>query len=288
MEQAASMAKPNKKISAADVRADIRAGIPDSALMKKYRLSPMGLQDLLKKMEQRGLVAMISARDFLRDIRIGMSDVDLMAKYELSAKSLGTVFEQMENAGISICREKTLAAGSKNKVRINEVVKDIRSSLTKQELMEKHRLTSRGLSWVLTKLISMGAISWEEIYGKVCSSYQELALDMLRRSERHTPHFYVPIYASAEPKIVGRVRDVSQHGISVKGIQAEVDETQTLIIPGDSFGELGRLIFDARCAWSGKDSWGEYLSGFEITNVEAGSKREFQLLIELSSLKTLD
>ena len=126
------MAKPNKKVNAAEVRADIRAGIPDSALMEKYRLSPMGLQDLLKKMEQRGLVAIISARDLLRDIRIGMSDVDLMAKYELSAKSLGTVFEQMENAGISIGLEQTLAAGSKNRVRINEVVKDIRSGLTKQ------------------------------------------------------------------------------------------------------------------------------------------------------------
>jgi hypothetical protein len=279
------MAKPNKKINAAEVSADIRAGISDSALMKKYRLSPMGLQDLLKRLEQQRLVAIISARDFLRDIRMGMGDVDLMAKYELSAKSLGTVFEQMESTGISIDLEKSLAAGSKNKVRISEMVKDIRSGSTKQELMEKRRLTSRGLSWVLMKLISMGAIRWEEIYGKLCSSYQELALDTLRRSERHTPHFYVPIYASAEPEIVGRVRDVSQHGISVKGIQAEVGETQTLIIPGDSFGELGRLIFDAQCAWNGKDSRGEYLSGFEITNLDAGNQREFQLLIELSSFK---
>jgi DNA-binding Lrp family transcriptional regulator len=282
------MAKPNKKINAADVRADIRARTPDSEIMKKYGLSPMGLQDLLEKMEQRGLVAIISARDFLRDIRMGMGDVDLMAKYELSAKSLGTVFERMENAGISIDLEKSLATGSKNTVRADEMVKDIRSGSTKQELMEKHRLTPRGLSWVLMKLISMRAISWREIYGKLCSSYQELALDMLRRSERHTPHFYVPIYASAQPEIVGRVRDVSQHGISVKGIQAEVGGTQTLIIPGDSFGELGRLIFEARCAWSRKNSRGEYLSGFEITNVDAGNKQELQLLIELSSLKTHD
>ncbi len=282
------MAKPTKKIDTAEVRADIRAGIPDSELMKKYRLSPMGLQDLLKKMEQLGLVAIISARDFRRDIRMGMSDVDLMAKYELSAKSLGTVFEQMENAGISIGLEKSLASGSKNRIRINEVVSDIRSGSTTQEVMEKYRLTPRGLSWVLMKLTSTGEINWQEIYGKVFSSYQELPPDRLRRSERHAPHFYVPIYASGEPEIVGSVRDVSQHGISVKGIQAEVGETRTLVIPGDCFGEFGKVIFDARCAWSRKDSRGEYLSGFEITDVAAGSKRELQLLIRLSSLKSHD
>jgi uncharacterized protein (DUF433 family) len=280
------MTKLTKKIASGEILADIRTGMPDSELMKKYRLSATGLQDLLKQMERQGLVSIISARDFLRDIRMGMGDVDLMVKYELSAKSLGTVFEQMESAGISIDLEKSLAAGSRNKVRIDDVVKDIRSGSTKQELIEKYRLTGRSLSWVLMKLVSMGAINWQEIYGKLRSSHEELAPDKLRRSERYTPHFYVPIYTSDEPDVVGSVRDVSQHGISVKGIQAEVGETQRLVIPGDSFGELGKLIFDARCAWSRKDSRGEYLSGFEITDVDAGNKRELQLLIELSSLKT--
>jgi uncharacterized protein (DUF433 family) len=282
------MAKPSKKIDPKMVLADIRGGMTDSDLMKKYNLSPVGLQSLLKKMGQLGLVGIISARDFLRDIRMGMSDVDLMAKHELSAKSLGSVFEQMENAGISIGLEKSLATGSKNTIRINEVVRDIRSGLTKQELMEKYRLTPRGLNWVSMKLISTGAISGQEIYGKLCSSYQELALDPPRRSERRTPHFYVPIYAGGEPEVVGSIRDVSQHGIGARGIQAEVGETKTLVIPGDNFGELGTVIFDARCVWRGDDSKKEYLSGFEITDVAVGSRQELQLLIELSSLAPHD
>ncbi len=279
------MAKTTKKIDTAAILADIRAGISDPELMRKYRLSPTGLQHLLNKMERRGLVAIVSARDFLRDIRMGMNDVDLMAKYELSAKSLGTVLEQMENAGISISLEKSLATGSKNKVRVNEMVKDIRSGLTKPELIEKYRLTPRGLSWLLMKLISTGAVSRQEIYGMLWSNYQELPPDKLRRSERHTPNFYVPIYASDEPEVVGSVRDVSQQGIGVKGIHANIGETRTLIIPGDSFGELGRITFDAQCAWCRKDSRREYISGFEITCVDPGNKRELHLLIELSSFK---
>ncbi len=58
-----------------------------------------------------------------------------------------------------------------------------------------------------------------------------------------------------------------------------------LVIPGDSFGELGRFILDARCVWCRKDSMGEYISGFEIIGIDAGNKRELQLLIELSSFK---
>jgi uncharacterized protein (DUF433 family) len=282
------MAKPSKKIDTATVLADIRGGMSDSALMNKYELSPIALQSLLKKLDEKGLLSVISARDFLRDLRMGMRDVDLMAKYKLSAKSLGNVFEQIESAGISICLEKSFATGSKNTIRINAVVRDIRSGLTKQELMEKYRLTPRGLSWVSMKLISSGAISWQEIYGKLCSSYPELAPDRLRRSERRRLHFYVPIYAGGEPEVVGSVRDVSQHGIGAKGIQAELGETKTLIIPGDNFGELGRVQFDARCAWAGKDLRGEHLSGFGITDVAVGSRQEFQLLIQLSRLTQSD
>jgi uncharacterized protein (DUF433 family) len=282
------MAKRSKKVDAATVLAEIRAGMSDAALMYKYNLSYTGLQSLLKKLHQEGLLGIISARDFLRDVRMGMRDVDLMTKYKLSAQSLGSVFEQMESAGISICLEKSFANGSKNTVRINAVVRDIRSGLAKQELMEKYHLTPRGLSWVSMQLISSGAISWQEVYGKLCSNYPELTPDPPRRSERRRLHFYVPIYADGDPEVVGSVRDVSQHGIGAQGIQAEVGETKTLIIPGDSFGEMGRVSFDARCAWAGIDLRGEHLSGFEITDFSVGSRQEFQLLIQLSSFTPSD
>ncbi len=277
------MAKLSKKIDAATVLAEISAGLSDAALMYKYKLSYMGLQSLFKKLHKEGLLGIISARDFLRDLRMGMRDVDLMAKYKLSAKGLGNVFEQMESAGIPISIEKSFTNDFKNTVRIDAVVRDIRSGFTKQELMKKYRLTPRGLSWVSAQLISSGAVSWQEIYGKLCSNYPELTPNPPRRSERRQVHFYVPIYEDGEPEVVGSVRDVSQSGIGAKGIQSEVGETKTLIIPGDSFGEVGRLSFDARCVWAGKDLRGEHLSGFEITDFSFGSRQEFQLLIELSS-----
>jgi hypothetical protein len=45
-----------RKITAREVLADIRAGVDDTNLMKKYRLSAQGLQSVLNKMVQAGMV----------------------------------------------------------------------------------------------------------------------------------------------------------------------------------------------------------------------------------------
>ena len=273
-----------KTLDVQEMMNDLRTGMPDTVLMKKYNLSPDSLQRLLKKLERLGLVGVISARDFVRDIRLGMSDIELMNKYKLSAKGMESIHQQMESAGISVDMERLGGRGSKNFVRISEVVRDIRSGLTRQELMAKYHLTSRGLSWICMNLISSGAISRQEIYGKPHSRIREQASFMVRKSQRHNVNFYVPIYAASEPDVVGSIRDVSEHGLGTRGIKAEVGETKTLCIPGDSFGELGRAVLDGRCVWTGKDSNGLYLSGFEISEISNQSMQELQLLVKLTTL----
>ncbi len=46
-----------KDINARDVIADLRAGMDDIDLMKKYRLSAMGVESLFKKLLAAGLVS---------------------------------------------------------------------------------------------------------------------------------------------------------------------------------------------------------------------------------------
>jgi hypothetical protein len=45
-----------RKITAREVLSDIRAGVDDAALMRKYQLSAQGLQSVLNKMVQAGMV----------------------------------------------------------------------------------------------------------------------------------------------------------------------------------------------------------------------------------------
>ena len=93
-----------------DALHDIRTGLDDSTLMKKYQLSAKGLQSMFKKLLAlgvitqaelgRGPVPEIKAKDAVRDIRSGMDDFALMDKYGLSAKGLQSLFDQLVAAGL--------------------------------------------------------------------------------------------------------------------------------------------------------------------------------------------
>ncbi len=93
-----------------DALHDIRTGLDDSTLMKKYQLSAKGLQSMFKKLLAlgvitqaelgRGPVPEIKAKDAVRDIRSGMDDFALMDKYSLSAKGLQSLFDQLVAAGL--------------------------------------------------------------------------------------------------------------------------------------------------------------------------------------------
>lgn len=115
-------------IGAGAILRDLRAGMSDSELMHKYRLSAKGLQSLFQKMIAKGLVTaddlehrplstgagatgnqvqdtdrkgtVISPGEAVRDIRSGMHDFDLMSKYNLSAKGLESLFGQLVKSGL--------------------------------------------------------------------------------------------------------------------------------------------------------------------------------------------
>ena len=117
------------RIAAGGVLSDINAGMDESALMQKYRLSAKGLQSLFQKLVSKGLIsteeleqrqlwagdhpsetetekpqdkrgAVINPSEAVRDIRSGMHDFDLMAKFKLSAKGLQSLFDHLVKAGL--------------------------------------------------------------------------------------------------------------------------------------------------------------------------------------------
>ena len=63
------MKKPSKKIDAKTILADIEAGMSDSALMEKYKLSAVGLESLLRKLHESGIIRHVSAMDIVQDLR---------------------------------------------------------------------------------------------------------------------------------------------------------------------------------------------------------------------------
>ncbi len=97
------------KIDAHDVVHDIRAGLNDTDLMRKYKLTAKGLQSLRSKLFEHGLITReelgqepvqtISAREAMRDVRAGLDDFALMKKYDLSPKGLQSLLNQLVKSG---------------------------------------------------------------------------------------------------------------------------------------------------------------------------------------------
>ncbi|MBI5249335.1 MAG: PilZ domain-containing protein [Desulfomonile tiedjei] len=271
-------------ISAKKVLDDISQGLDDADLMRKYNLSAKGLRSLFNKLAAAGLLKQVNARELVEDIRAGTNIADILSKYGLTDKAYSSLIDTLDRTGL-LNGEAQQANHSKNTIRMSNLVDDIRSGMSKPDLLAKYKLSSRGLRWVSMMLVSSGAMSWKEIFDKLCTNFSELVPDKPRNSKRYRLPFELPVYDSVRPDRIGTVRDVSENGVGVRGIMAEEGETKTLVIGGDEFGELASFSFQGVCKWASKDSSGQHFSGFEISDISMGSLSEFQLLMQLVSIR---
>ena len=125
-----------KSLSAKTVLTDVKAGMSDSELMSKYRLSAQGLKSLLRKMIDAGLLtqaelnngrpssdpsakAKLSAKAVLADLKAGMSDDALKQKFGITDTGLQTLFSKLLQAGL--VTQADLDARNENEVEVVEV-----------------------------------------------------------------------------------------------------------------------------------------------------------------------
>ncbi|MGO9117984.1 MAG: hypothetical protein ACLQPD_10270 [Desulfomonilaceae bacterium] len=136
-----------KKISAKKAVADIRSGMSDAALMSKYLLSNAGLQSLFDKLVTAGYM-------------------DLAEILERTA-FLGTVdiSESFQPAEALKAEDGRQPSKSRAATRVNaqEAARDIRSGMDDFALMQKYRLSTKGLPRLFKKLMDVGLIQQIDI-----------------------------------------------------------------------------------------------------------------------------
>jgi hypothetical protein len=272
------------KINAKEALEDIRTGMDDVALMKKYKLSGKGLHSLLEKLADAGLIRHLNAYAVLEDIRRGMTSDDLMEKYKINSKGLQRLFQELDKAGLLRGTAEQSGVPSKVFIKIREIAEDIRGRMTRAQLMEKYRLSQRGLIWVSMTLISSGAVAWQDVYDNLCASYEELVPEKPRQTKRYALPFQCPVCDGDDPAGGGIIRDVSDSGLGVVGLKAKRGEMKFLVVEGDEFSEFGRFTFDAQCRWITTDPNGDPVAGFEISHISIGNLGEFKLLLHLAKL----
>lgn len=98
------------KIDGCEAVRDIREGMNDITLMKKYGLSAKGLHSLYSQLIKAGALSSsdvgphfkmeVPAREVVADIRTGMTRADLAAKYRLSSKGLASLLSKLVRARV--------------------------------------------------------------------------------------------------------------------------------------------------------------------------------------------
>ena len=270
-------------IDAKEVLEDIRSGLGDAVLMDKYKLSPKGLRSLFNKLAEAGLLKIQDAKDVVNEVLSGEGEEALQKKYGLSSKGIDLLYKELEQSGLVLPSGKQAGDRRKATINVQNVVEDIRSGMSSADLIEKYGLTERGFQWICIQLVGEGILGCDEVYEELFLSDGSLAIEAVRADERLPIVIDAQVYEVGNPDNQGTIQDISTKGLKISGLQAQVDEIKTLMIPKDNYGEFGKMVFEAKCRWTKTNPNGLTLAGFEVVNISSGMLEEFKLFFQTST-----
>lgn len=165
-------------------------------------------------------------------------------------------------------------------VNIRTIVNDIRAGMPDYELMAKYGLSVKGLQRAFEKLVEIKAIAKNEIEGRFPSAADSIYFESMRELPRHYVVIPIPIHELGRaPKESGMLRDITEKGVGVIGIEAKVGENKVFAIYPNEFVSVSSFSFKAVCRWTEERGAEDSIAGFEITEISDDGLRELRQLI---------
>ncbi|MEW6139157.1 MAG: PilZ domain-containing protein [Thermodesulfobacteriota bacterium] len=171
----------------------------------------------------------------------------------------------------------------KIKIRVNEILSDIRAGMSEFDLMSKYGLSSRGLQSAFRKLISAKAIGYHEIcqhsptYEDTCEVIDDRFL------QRSYAVFQLPVVDVSNKSNYGWILDLTPQGLKVSGMKAFQGEVMNLLVVPEDLEDFLPFTFKATCRWVSEEEEGPHL-GFQITDISPENKKELERLIEFMTV----
>jgi hypothetical protein len=158
--------------------------------------------------------------------------------------------------------------GRKRQINGTNILTDLRSGVADSELLEKYELTAKSLCTVFRKLVAGKAVSHSELCDRSSLYREKTDCIRARAYPRADLAVRVPIYDIGSGT-VGVMRDVSETGLRVAGIESSVGQARTFQIPVDMFMDVEPLLVIAECKWvETKGTHKRYrVAGFEIMDL---------------------
>jgi hypothetical protein len=172
--------------------------------------------------------------------------------------------------------------GLKRRIPANSVVKDIRSGMSNSDLMDKYQLSMRGLTSVFNKLMDAKFCTRKELLLRMPPGEDTADLDEMRDVARCYPVIRIPVIDLADLRSEGYVRDLTEKGIQVSGVQAKVGDTKNFLIQADAFAAILPFTLEAHCRWVKPDALpGLTVSGYEISGISDTNLASLKKAVEV-------
>ena len=168
------------------------------------------------------------------------------------------------------------------------MVHNIRSGMNDARLIETYHLSSKGLQRVFTKLVEAKAITPEELFDRVpvLAAEDSVGAASVRLLARDFLEVRVPVRDVMNPRDLGQLRNISEKGIGVRGIQARTGETKTLMVLADELFPVEPCKLEAVCRWVKRSrTEGIIDAGFEITDISEEGMQQLEKIVRWLSFR---
>ncbi|GAH79090.1 unnamed protein product, partial [marine sediment metagenome] len=158
-------------------------------------------------------------------------------------------------------------SGGTHVIRAKDFVEDFHCGMSNSDLLRKYRLSAKGLRSVFRKLLDAKVLSKDDILRRFLSTRGLRRMRSSRRFPRKRIRYPLLVCDAESPEVKGFVRDISEKGIAVEGIEAGRGDLRALMIRSNELSDTSTFEFVVECRWARKnEDSGEFpVSGFEIT-----------------------
>lgn len=172
----------------------------------------------------------------------------------------------------------------KRKIKAKEIVVDIKSGMSDEDLMEKYNVSEKGLKSIFQKLIDAGSIEQSQLEERIPPDRLKTYGEKPRDLHRNYVFVKLPIYELENLLHEGQVVDITEGGLQILGIEAKVGEKKGFLIQADYFADVFPFSFEAECKWATQEKDGRWRAGFKILSISDTGLEELRKLIRMLSL----
>jgi hypothetical protein len=175
------------------------------------------------------------------------------------------------------------AVSSKRSIKASEIVRDLRNGMTNHDLLEKYELISDQLTGVFGKLIDAKVMTHEELAFRFPSSRQTVSDVRIRQLSRSHLPVMLRIYDLDDLANELGVKDLSEKGLHVVGMNTSVGHTASFLVQALEFSDIDPFTFDAQCRWARTENTPTegpiYHAGFEITEIDDHAQMQISKIV---------